>query len=202
MTRRTLSTILLTGLLTLPKAIFAEGEPRIIAGPYLQHTTQTSMTIMWETDAPCVSGIKYGKARFRPHGQKGKPDLEKILDLNVSSKETRTIHEFTLEGLEPETDYFYQAHSLGSDGEKIQSDVLIFQTAVRATSPFAFVVMGDNRTYPKRFKQLADKAWAERPNFVLNVGDVVTNGKNKASSAESVGTLQRDVTADGRELRG
>ncbi len=179
MRNQILFTILSTCLLALSNSAPAEGEARIIAGPYLQHTTQTSMTIMWETDQPCISEIHYGKARFRPSKQKKNPDPAEILDQKKTFKEMRTIHEFTIERLEPETDYFYQAHSWESSGKEVQSDVLIFQTAVRATSPFAYVVMGDNRSYPERFKRLADKAWAERPNFVLNVGDVVTDGRNK-----------------------
>jgi len=157
----------------------AAEPPTFLVGPYLQYSTQTSMAVMWETDVPCVAGIRYGKARFRRAEEKEDPDLAEILDQEASSKESCTIHEFTLKGLEPETIYFYQAHSLDADGQQIQSAVLSFQTAVLSTSPFAFVVLGDNRSYPERFKKLAEKAWAERPNFILNVGDLVSDGRNK-----------------------
>jgi len=46
-------------------------------------------------------------------------------------------------------------------------------------SPFAFVVGGSRRTYPEQFTKIIARAWAERPNFLLNVGDVVSDGNVK-----------------------
>ncbi len=161
-------------LLIFAGSIHATEQPKIIAGPYLQHVTKTSITIMWETDTPSLSMVRFGKSRFLPKGKNSAP-----LDQQVSSTETNTIHELVLNNLEPQTDYFYQVHSHNNGKQGVESKVLTFQTAVKDTSPFAYVVMGDNRTYPERFKKLAEKAFAERPNFVLNVGDVVSNGANK-----------------------
>lgn len=56
-----------------------------------------------------------------------------------------------------------------------------FQTAVTPDSPFAFVVMGDTFTWVADYERprIFDRAWAERPNFVLHVGDVVPGGRRK-----------------------
>ena len=172
------STLTIFALLILTLSAVAE-PPKIIAGPYLQHTTQTTMAIMWETDQPCVGGVLYDKVRFRTRGDKKNPDSADLMKQKATSSELRTIHEFTLSNLEPQTDYIYQVVGKTKQGERVESERYIFQTAVRADSAYAFVVMGDSRTYPKRFKTLADLALAERPNFVINVGDVVSNGNDK-----------------------
>ncbi len=176
---RRLTIIFPVCLLTVASPIHAAGQPKIVAGPYLQHVTKTSITIMWETDTPSTSIIKFGKARVIPKPKKGEPIPTAPLDQQVASAEINTIHEFVIENLDTQTDYFYQVYSRRSNDQEIASAILPFQTAVHDESAFAYVVMGDNRTYPKRFKQIADRAMAERPNFVLNVGDVVSNGHKK-----------------------
>ncbi|MBI4558438.1 MAG: metallophosphoesterase family protein [Candidatus Hydrogenedentes bacterium] len=138
----------------------AAGDVRIVAGPWLQNVTPTSAVVMWETDAPAPSIVEYG--RSATFGQR------------ASSESPASIHEVTLTGLMPETNYFYRAVSGAAT-----SETSTFQTAVRPNSAFAFVVVGDNRTHPENWKRIADRAHAERPNFVLNVGDVVTDGNVK-----------------------
>ena len=74
-----------------PSFLAAQEKPVIIAGPYLQHVTQTSIVIMWETDIPCTSTLKYGKARF--HKDKSNAPL----DRQLTSDKLNTIHELVLE---------------------------------------------------------------------------------------------------------
>lgn len=151
----------------------ANENPEIVAGPYLQHVTQTSITIMWETNQPCTSAAEYGQAEWL------KKDKSTPLKNSVEENSNKTIHELDLKGLNVQTDYFYRVTSVNSEGKKVASEIYSFQTAVRRESPFAFVVIGDNRTYPERFAKITARAWAERPNFIINVGDVVTNGNIK-----------------------
>ncbi len=155
------------------KGVNADAGPEIIAGPYLQHVTQTSMTIMWETAQPCTSAVEYGEAEWV---KKGQPVPLKNL---IEEDEKKTIHELVLKGLKVQTNYLYRVSSVDDDAAKVASEIYTFQTAVRKDSPFAFVVIGDNRTYPERFAKIIARAWAERPNFMLNVGDVVTDGNVK-----------------------
>jgi len=104
--------------------------------------------------------------------------LKNIIEENKKA----TIHEVALKELKVQTNYFYRVSSMTMDGEKVASEIYSFQTAVRKDSPFAFVAMGDTKTYqerPERFEKIIAHAWAERPNFVVNVGDVVDDGNNK-----------------------
>ena len=61
--------------------------------PYLQFATQTTMTVMWHTAATASSIVRYG------------PTAE--CKLRVNADKAR-IHEVTLTGLKPETQYFYR----------------------------------------------------------------------------------------------
>jgi len=166
-------TVTLLATAGFSKNVTATEAPEIIAGPYLQHVTQTSMTIMWETNQPCTSVVEYGQAEWL------KKDDPTPLKNMVEENNNKTIHELDLKGLNVQTDYFYRVSSVNAESEKAASEIYSFQTAVRNESSFAFVVIGDNRTYPERFAKVTARAWAERPNFVVNVGDVVTNGNVK-----------------------
>lgn len=144
---------------------FSEEPLKIIAGPYLMDFDQTRMTVMWETNLPAPSKVLYGE--------------EAPLTSEIARPEPATIHEVVLEGLKPETSYYYQILSTDSAGKEVTAEVATFMTAVHPDTAFAYCVMGDHRTYPDRYEKIADLAYAERPNFVINVGDVVSNGTVK-----------------------
>ena len=137
----------------------------ILVGPYLQYPTQTSITIMWETDMACSSLVRYGK----------KFPLTQEVGIEKKSK----IHEVKISGLEPETIYYYRVFSDCAPFGKVKSKLYSFKTAVKKDSPFTFAVIGDNRTFSWHFHHIAEQIFAERPNFVINVGDVCTNGLKK-----------------------
>lgn len=172
-------TIICVYLTAFPVFLFAAGVPRIIAGPYLQNVTKTSIVIMWETDKPCKSGVRFGDFSHFPDGKKEESKPLTALEHQVSSEETNTMHEFTLKNLEPQANYFYRAYSRDNEKQEVESETLTFRTAVNDATPFTYIVMGDNRTYPDRFKKLAEMALEKRPDFVLNAGDVVSDGNNK-----------------------
>lgn len=168
-----LTIVVVLAAIGVSMAVEQNGGPEIIAGPYLQHVTQSSMTIMWETDQPCTSVVEYGQAQWVKKGR------AVPLKNRIEEDKKKTIHELILKELAVQTNYFYRVSSVNEDGAKVASQIYTFQTAVRSDWPFAFVVMGDNRTYPERFEKIIARAWAERPNFLLNVGDVVTDGTVK-----------------------
>jgi len=132
----------------------------IIKGPYLQNVTQTGITVMWETDKPSTSLVRYGDMGLS--GYKG--DERKV-----------KIHEIRIGGLKPETRYRYKVISR-SGGEGIQSEIYTFRTAPRRDTSFRFVVWGDNRTDVKMCKRVAELIASQNPDIVINVGDVVSNG--------------------------
>ncbi|MFA5410492.1 MAG: metallophosphoesterase family protein [Candidatus Omnitrophota bacterium] len=167
-----ITTALLAGI-PVPRALGQKQGPKIIAGPYLQHTTQTSAVIMWETDRPCSSLVEYGEAEWVKRGQ------DVPLRNRVEEGSKKIIHEFLLNGLKPQTNYFYRVSSRDADNAQAISEIYTFQTAVREDSPFAFAVMSDNQSYAARLEKLISRIWQERPNFVLNTGDAVNNGDIK-----------------------
>ncbi len=164
--------ILIIFFLLIPFLIFSQEketslEPylQFLVTPYLQHSTQTTMTIMWETNLLSNSIVEYGE--------------QTPLKNRAQNDELKTIHEITLTELSPETKYFYRVISQDKKGDYVVSELFTFQTAVRENSPFSFVVIGDSRTYPETFHRIAKRVFSERPNFVLHVGDVVTDGRKK-----------------------
>ena len=137
---------------------------QIIKQPYLQNVTQTSITIMWETDKDATAQLRYAQLHQSfPEG-------------TISNGTPHTIHEIRLENLRPQTEYQYQVISQASADEIAESDVLSFRTAPYHTTPFRFVVWGDNRTDYRTCEQVCQLIALQNPDIVLNVGDVVTNG--------------------------
>ncbi|WPP50012.1 metallophosphoesterase [Catalinimonas niigatensis] len=132
------------------------------AGPYLHYATQNSINLVWETDRPTKALIKYG--------------TQLPLDQEVEIKEAKHIQEITLKNLEPATSYFYNIISTDEQGEQIESGVLTFQTAVQEDQAYAFALIGDTEARPHINDRITKMVWDERPNFVLNLGDLTDGG--------------------------
>lgn len=132
-------------------------------GPYLHFSQPTSMNLTWETDRPSIGVIEYGQG--------------KELDHKLEFSEPRTLHEATIPGLEPETQYFYRVRAISGSGETIDSGRLTFKTAVKVSSPYAFAIIGDTESRPHINNRLCQLIWNERPDFLLNCGDLTDAGK-------------------------
>ena len=131
------------------------------AGPYLNMATQTSINLLWETDRPAKATVKYG---------------ERVpLDRSISIDSPSRIQEVTLDDLESQSTYFYRVIA-SADGQDIDSGVLSFQTAVNDGTPFSFAILGDTEARPHINSRLSNLIWGERPNFMLNVGDLTDGG--------------------------
>ena len=140
---------------------------RIIKGPYLQNVKKDRITIMWETNEKASSCVYYGETSG--YGKK------------VVRDKLKKIHEITISGLREETIYHYQvgsgvASELEEEVTRITSKDSVFKTAVRENTPFCFAVYGDNRSNEECHTRIAEAIVQKRPDFVLNVGDVVTRG--------------------------
>ncbi|HWY85144.1 MAG TPA: LamG-like jellyroll fold domain-containing protein, partial [Gemmataceae bacterium] len=79
----------------------AEPAPHFVIAPYLQYPTRDSITIMWETNLPGSSKVRYGNGKL-DHEADGPKDV--------------AIHEVALAGLQPNTPYIYQVSSTLADG--------------------------------------------------------------------------------------
>ena len=76
----------------------------LLRGPYLQSVTPTSAVIRWRTDV-----LNRGIVHFGRSGD--------FLDRNVQDTVLTTEHKLLLEGLQPDTRYFY---SIGSFKDTLQ----------------------------------------------------------------------------------
>lgn len=137
--------------------------PHFVVEPYLQFTTPTSITIMWETSFPGSTVVRYGVGALT-QTKEGAKDV--------------TLHEVTLTDLKPNTPHLYQVTTEGPGG-KLQSALLTFATAVGPDDAYSFVLIGDTQKNPSVTRTVATLAWQRRPNFVLHLGDVVDNGPDK-----------------------
>lgn len=128
-------------------------------GPYLQNVGRNRITIMWETERPADSRVEYG--------------LTSTLDKSLYESRRTRIHEVTLTGLKGETRYQYRIVSGGQ-----VSKVSTFRTAISQETPFRLVVYGDTRTDVASHEKVVEGIVREKPDLVVHVGDVVTNGQN------------------------
>ena len=133
-------------------------------GPILQNITGNSVTIVWETDRPSAGTVRY--------------NAQLPLTEHVEFNQKERIHKVGLKGLEESKAYFYEVTDAAEGGAALSSGTLTFQTAVRATDAFSFVLIGDTETRPFINDRLAKMVWGERPNFGVILGDL-TDGGNK-----------------------
>ncbi|HMP08711.1 MAG TPA: metallophosphoesterase, partial [Lacipirellulaceae bacterium] len=140
-------------------------EMQFMVTPYLQFVTKHQITVMWETSRPASGTVRFGETG--------------VLDRKQIGHGEATIHEITLENLEPETPYYYQVEAVDDRGRTIRSPLLSFQTAGHEPTPFAFGVMADMQYNPRVCKILSDMLWMQRPNFVIVPGDLVDRGPVK-----------------------
>lgn len=151
----------------------AQESKEFKVAPYLQFATKTSMVVMWETKEPATTLVEYSEAVLNS----GEPLLNQKKVLNGN----RTMHEVVLDGLSPETNYFYRVTSVTESGKEIVSQTYPFKTAVNDSSAYMFALIGDtqrNGRTPWGWERVAKQVWKDRPNFVVHVGDVVDNGNN------------------------
>jgi len=138
------------------------------AGPYLHKVTQTSVELTWETSEFSSAQISYGTSL--------------PLARRVEVLEVATLHKFTLNDLDPESTYYYEITALPATPEsaqtsKIYSGILTFSTAVQDSSAFSFVAFGDTEARPHINHRMSQLIWEERPNFVINLGDLTDGGR-------------------------
>ncbi|MEZ4953244.1 MAG: metallophosphoesterase [Saprospiraceae bacterium] len=147
--------------------------------PYLQFATQHGIYILWETTSPATTLVEYGEALVNAD----KPNLSQTVGLEG----TRLLHEVKLDNLKPATKYVYRTRSTTENGQIIMSEVYTFKTAVNDDDAYFFAFIGDtqqNDRTPWAWGKIAGKVWGERPNFIINAGDLVDMGTRKTDWTE------------------
>ncbi len=132
------------------------------AGPCLNHATQEGVSVVWETDRPARGTLSWG------------PTAE--LGQSLAFDQASRLQEATITGLDANTPYFYRIRSITEDGQSIDSGLLTFKTAVLPGQPFRFAVIGDTESRPHVNDRLCKLIWEERPNFLVNLGDLTDGG--------------------------
>ena len=136
--------------------------------PYLQYGTKHSMVVLWETEEHASTRVEYGESRLGDET----PNLSKHVVLSG----TRTMHEVVIEGLEPETKYFWRVVSELESGQVLESEHATFRTTVNDETAFAFVLFSDSQNNPDVWGRVSTLGWQERPNFAIHAGDLVDRG--------------------------
>jgi len=170
---------LLTLLLCLT-ASFRAGSS-ILAGPYLQDATSTSIWICWETASGNESRVDYGSSISLGQTTSG---------LAFSSSAGTVMHQVQLTGLTPDTTYLYEA-TTGSSS----SGVFHFRTppALSAETPWRFAAVSDTQIdggNPLKHREIIEDGildYVQQQHgpdipaelaFLLHAGDLVGTGSN------------------------
>lgn len=154
------------------KGILFPDQFHFSAGPYLHLVTPNSINLTWETDRKVSKAIiEYGeKLPLTQEVQVPAPGAPEV-------ESTHFIQTYTLDGLKAATPYFYNIKLTDDSGATIESGVLTFATADSTANPFSFAILGDTEARPHVNHQVARLIWDERPNFIINLGDLTDGGK-------------------------
>lgn len=148
--------------------------------PYLQAPGINSMTIMWLTNLKCINWIEFGETEKL--GIKAQQVTNGML--NTHSK----INCVSLNGLKPNTKYFYKVFSKQIVkfqpykmifGEVISSDIYSFTTLNPNAEKVSWLVLNDIHDRPKSFEELI-KINKDKPyDYVFLNGDMFDYQKDE-----------------------
>ncbi|MFC2123391.1 metallophosphoesterase, partial [Bacteroidota bacterium] len=125
----------------------------LIIGPYLQNMSDEEVTICWST--------LEGKTVIRDG------------DTIVQNVNQYHHHKSIITDLEPGTKYQYDVLQDGTSRGQGS-----FTTFPADFQPFHFAVLGDTRTRHDFHQRIVNQIIKENPLFVINTGDLVSNGNN------------------------
>ena len=149
-------------LLTAPAAIAAD-ELRIQTGPILGAFDADWFTVTCRTSAKALVKVALAATDAEP---------EKV----VAESAAGTIHRLKV----PRTAGAAREYVLIAGDNAVRAPLAV-PAPITKGEKFAFVAMGDSRTYPKRWAVVAAAALKTRPRFVLFTGDMVAHGLDDAS---------------------
>jgi len=94
--------------------------PPIIANVEVTDLSETSATITWTTDEPCLSEIEYGSATMSAHGQ--------FVSYPFNDSSYLLSHCYELRLLTANTTYYFRARSIDKCGNEAASENFTFTT--------------------------------------------------------------------------
>jgi predicted phosphodiesterase len=141
-------------------ALMLFGNPAratLVKGPYLENCGPDRITVSWESDQLTDGRLLYGIGE---------------LSNEIEVPEGTGVQSVTLEGLRPDTTYFYRIELFNGS----YSPTLTFSTAPAGPEPFRFIVFGDTRTDHPMHTAVAGLIQERAPDFAVNTGDLVEDG--------------------------
>ncbi len=146
-------------------------EFHFIAGPYLNNVTKASVDIIFETNRFAWFIIEYGETVELGNSK------ELTNDPTDKISQEDLIVKVTLDDLKTATQYFYRINAVDTYGNKINSGILTFATAIENNTPFTFCAIADTEARVHINDRISKLIWDERPNLVINCGDITDGGK-------------------------
>lgn len=112
-----------------------DGTPGLYRQPYLQQASPTSIKVLWKTDSPCSSRVRYG---LQPN----------LLDQEVVVAASALDHEVLITGLAQATTYYYAVGTPSTDLTPAGDPSYRFRTLAEPTvaAPVRLWVTGDQGT--------------------------------------------------------
>jgi hypothetical protein len=142
-------------LIAIALAQAAMGADKLVGGPYVVNTGARSATVMWIVERAQAS---LGEAPDKLTRKAPSLHAEKI----------------SFAGLEAGKTYYYDI----GQGEAGKGS---FTTPPKRGDPYKFLVYGDNRTRHDVHRKVVEKILeGDRPDFVLQTGDLVENGADQS----------------------
>ncbi len=145
----------------------------IIIGPVLENPGADTMTVMWETDVPADCAVIVAD----PSGG--------VTRASCPQKGVR--HLVTLARLEPGTTYRYRV----VEGAAVLHEASF--TTLGAGESYTAAFIGDTRNNPEVFGKLLALIEKEHPCFIVNLGDMVSDGGDEAQWKKFFFDVGRDT---------
>jgi predicted MPP superfamily phosphohydrolase len=143
---------------------------QFVVSPYLQDAGGNSFSVMWETSQPVKGQVYLAKAEFHIL----KPELKPVAKENTPVR----LHHLVVDGLKKDELYFYQAVNITENGDTLKGPVSQITIPDYDKSTVSFSVIGDIQGGIKTWEDISKLMIRERPQFIVHVGDLVSNGPN------------------------
>lgn len=140
------------------------GHFHFIAGPSLSYVTTDEAYLTVEADRSTRARVQWGYA-------------ENAMTNEAASPTLKGIHTLPLRGLQAGSQVHYRVTVEDAEGTLLSSERLTFKTAAAEPEAVRFAVIGDTESRPWIGDCIAKNIWAERPDFVVHLGDITDNGE-------------------------
>ena len=171
--RSTLAMLLLLAFQSEPYKVF-ETKPVITDGPYLVALSDTAVSIVWLTDAPSHSRVRFGAGPAgSPLNDVAEPENDGLVPVGLR-------HAVVLSGLKPGTTYRYQAVSTRvvklkaywpDKGLSVESPVALFTTFDARNSTASFSAVTDTHEDVTRINKLMKLIDWPSTDALVHLGD-------------------------------